>query len=190
VDLGQRGEANEINKQHSYSGLSIQIGGVRESGLQLVQRFTLIVLLRGPDPMSAGIPRVKARHRELASVLAFAAVAAISGCGGQDDAGGELAESGGGAGGEELYQANCASCHGSDLRGTPKGPSHLSIVYEPGHHGDDAFRSAIANGSPQHHWTFGDMPPVEGLSSSEVDAIIAYVRDVQQREGLEGTPTH
>jgi mono/diheme cytochrome c family protein len=87
--------------------------------------------------------------------------------------------------GEALYQTSCASCHGTDLRGTSKGPSHLSVIYEPGHHGDDAFRSAIANGSPQHHWPFGDMPPVEGLSSTEVDAIIAYVRDVQQREGLE-----
>lgn len=87
--------------------------------------------------------------------------------------------------GEELYQTNCASCHGSDLQGTNKGPSPLSIVYEPSHHGDDAFRSAVANGAVQHHWPFGDMPPVPGLSNTEVDAIIAYVRDVQEREGLE-----
>jgi mono/diheme cytochrome c family protein len=87
--------------------------------------------------------------------------------------------------GEELYQANCASCHGADLRGTNKGPSLLSIVYEPGHHGDDAFRSAVANGAAQHHWNFGDMQPVPGLSNSDVDAIIAYVREVQEREGLE-----
>jgi mono/diheme cytochrome c family protein len=87
--------------------------------------------------------------------------------------------------GEELYQANCASCHGTDLRGTNKGPSLLSIVYEPGHHGDDAFRSAVANGAAQHHWNFGDMQPVPGLSNSDVDAIIAYVREVQEREGLE-----
>ncbi|MEN8239719.1 MAG: cytochrome c, partial [Actinomycetota bacterium] len=32
--------------------------------------------------------------------------------------------------GEPLYQASCASCHGTDLRGTDKGPSHLSVVYE------------------------------------------------------------
>ncbi|NND84488.1 MAG: c-type cytochrome, partial [Acidimicrobiia bacterium] len=43
------------------------------------------------------------------------------------------------AAGEPVYQANCASCHGSDLRGTDQGPSHLSVVYEPGHHGDIAF---------------------------------------------------
>ena len=87
--------------------------------------------------------------------------------------------------GETLYQANCASCHGTDLRGTDKGPSHLSIVYEPGHHGDNAFRSAIEIGAVQHHWPFGDMPPVPGLSNTDVDAIIAYARDAQEREGLE-----
>lgn len=117
--------------------------------------------------------------------VAIAATTAlfIAGCGGQDEGG--AASSGQAAEGEALYDANCASCHGSDLRGTASGPSHLSIVYEPNHHGDDAFRSAIANGAAQHHWTFGDMPAIDGLSTAEVDAIIAYVRDVQQREGFE-----
>lgn len=46
----------------------------------------------------------------------------------------------------------------------------------------------MAQGSPQHHWDFGDMPPVPGLDDEEVDAIIAYVREVQQREGFEPYP--
>ena len=46
----------------------------------------------------------------------------------------------------ELYKDACASCHGDDLRGTDKGPSHLSRVYEPGHHSDASFVSAIRNG--------------------------------------------
>jgi mono/diheme cytochrome c family protein len=33
-----------------------------------------------------------------------------------------------GSTGAEVYAASCASCHGADLRGTDKGPSHLSIV--------------------------------------------------------------
>lgn len=90
--------------------------------------------------------------------------------------------------GAALYQAKCASCHGADLRGTATGPSHLSQVYEPSHHSDDGFRSAIANGAQQHHWNFGDMASVPGLSTAEVDAIIAYVRDVQTREGFEPYP--
>ena len=87
--------------------------------------------------------------------------------------------------GADVYQESCASCHGADLRGTDKGPSHLSIVYEPNHHSDDSFRSAIASGAPQHHWSFGDMPPVEGLSDNEVEALIAFVRSEQQRLGFE-----
>lgn len=87
--------------------------------------------------------------------------------------------------GAEVYAESCASCHGADLRGTDKGPSHLSIVYEPNHHTDDSFRSAIINGSPQHHWNFGDMEPVEGLSDNEVEAVIAFVRAEQARQGFE-----
>ena len=88
----------------------------------------------------------------------------------------------------ELYTQNCSSCHGSDLRGTADGPALLSIVYEPSHHSDDSFRSAIANGTTQHHWAFGDMPVVEGVEAGEADAIIAYVRSEQDRQGFEPYP--
>jgi len=90
--------------------------------------------------------------------------------------------------GAALYEQSCASCHGSDLRGTDQGPSHLSEVYEPGHHSDDSFRAAIARGVPAHHWDFGDMEPVPGLDDAEVDAIIAYIRQQQQAEGFEPYP--
>lgn len=90
--------------------------------------------------------------------------------------------------GEALYQANCAECHGSDLRGTDKGPSHLSVVYEPNHHGDAAFFLAVQRGSIAHHWDFGDMPPVEGLTEEDVTAIVAYVREQQQISGFEPYP--
>jgi len=87
--------------------------------------------------------------------------------------------------GKELYQANCASCHGADLRGTSKGPSHLSKVYEPGHHSDEGFRLAIKNGAQQHHWNFGNMPAIPRITDSEIDSIISYVRVQQQEQGLE-----
>lgn len=90
--------------------------------------------------------------------------------------------------GATQYNANCASCHGTDLRGTALGPSQLSMVYEPGHHPDDSFRAAIRHGVTPHHWGFGAMPPIAGLDDDEIDAIIAYIRDVQQREGLEPYP--
>lgn len=90
--------------------------------------------------------------------------------------------------GDELYQSNCASCHGADLRGTELGPSHLSVVYEPNHHGDAAFYLAVRNGVPQHHWPFGDMAPVEGLADPEIAAIVAYVRESQRINGFEPYP--
>lgn len=134
------------------------------------------------------------RRAAVATCLAAAiGLAACSGDSDADDAGGG-AGSGGGSGGEatgdlalgaEIYAQSCASCHGDDLRGTDRGPSHLSIVYEPGHHSDESFRAAIREGSSQHHWSFGDMPPVEGLDDEQIDAVIAYVREVQEREGFE-----
>lgn len=92
------------------------------------------------------------------------------------------------AAGEPLYQSGCAECHGSDLRGTDKGPSHLSVVYEPNHHGDAAFILAARNGVRQHHWPFGDMEPVPGLSDEDLAAIIAYVRENQRISGFEPYP--
>ncbi len=87
--------------------------------------------------------------------------------------------------GAAVYAESCASCHGGDLRGTDDGPSHLSVVYEPNHHSDDSFRNAIANGASQHHWGFGDMDPVDGLSSADVEAVIAFVRAEQERLGFD-----
>lgn len=90
--------------------------------------------------------------------------------------------------GASLYQAHCAECHGTDLRGTDKGPSHLSIVYEPNHHGDGAFLLAIQRGAPAHHWSFGDMPRIEGLTGDDIAAITAYVREQQRLHGFEPYP--
>lgn len=92
------------------------------------------------------------------------------------------------AAGQELYEASCAECHGVDLRGTDKGPSHLSEVYEPNHHADAAFLLAVQRGTRAHHWNFGDMAPVEGLDVDDVAAITAYVRSVQEEEGFEPYP--
>lgn len=131
------------------------------------------------------IPHSKSRRERWAVSIGIAAGLALAlGACGSDPAtpAATAAASGRGA---DVYASSCASCHGDDLGGTDKGPSHLSIVYEPNHHGDDAFRSAIANGAAQHHWGFGDMAPIEGLSDDDVDAVIAYVRSEQQRLGFE-----
>jgi mono/diheme cytochrome c family protein len=111
-------------------------------------------------------------------------VVAISACG--DD--GDSRSSGDAPEGAVLYAANCASCHGDDLRGTDKGPPHVSVVYEPNHHPDESFRRAIEQGVRAHHSDFGDMAPVPGLTPAEIDAIISYVREEQRREGFEPYP--
>lgn len=86
--------------------------------------------------------------------------------------------------GKALYNQNCASCHGADLKGSDKGPPFLHRVYEPSHHSDLAFQLAVKNGSRAHHWQFGDMQPVPGLSPDDVAHITAYIRSEQRKAGI------
>lgn len=86
--------------------------------------------------------------------------------------------------GAALYAGKCAECHGMGGTGTEKGPPLVNRIYEPGHHGDDAFRRAVREGTPAHHWKFGDMPPVDGLSDRQIDDIIVYVRALQVAAGI------
>lgn len=132
----------------------------------------------GRRPWSGRLPR-----RVAVVLLAAVSLAGVA-CGGDDDS----TEAGGATTGKALYEQSCALCHGKDLRGTGMGPSHLSKVYEPSHHSDASFVAAIRQGSRQHHWDFGDMPPVEGLDDDEIEAIIAYVREQQAEQGFEPYP--
>ena len=88
--------------------------------------------------------------------------------------------------GERLFDANCASCHGANAAGRAGlGPPLVHIVYEPGHHGDESFQRAVALGVRAHHWPFGDMAPVAGLSREDVARIVAYVRELQRANGID-----
>lgn len=86
--------------------------------------------------------------------------------------------------GEALFNANCSACHGIDAVGTSLGPPLVHRVYHPGHHPDFSIRNAVAQGVPQHHWPFGDMAPVAGLASDDVEDIICYVRQRQRQAGI------
>lgn len=86
--------------------------------------------------------------------------------------------------GKMNYEAYCASCHGKTARGTDKGPTFISNIYHPGHHGDGAFLVATKQGVRAHHWKFGNMPPVKDVNATQLQAIVEYVRAVQQANGL------
>ena len=87
--------------------------------------------------------------------------------------------------GEDLFNANCASCHGESGRGTDQGPPLLHIIYEPSHHSDASFVLAARTGVAAHHWTFGNMPPQPQIDSVAMRKIIGYVRWAQRQVGID-----
>ena len=86
--------------------------------------------------------------------------------------------------GEKAFTANCVQCHGVNAAGTDKGPPLVHDIYNPGHHGDDAFFFAVRNGTRQHHWPYGNMPAQPQVSMSELGAIVQYVRELQAANGI------
>ncbi len=86
--------------------------------------------------------------------------------------------------GKRLYEQNCAVCHGLDLKGSETGPPMLHRIYEPSHHGDASFQMAVKFGTRAHHWKFGDMKPVQGVTPDEVAHITAYIRQRQRQAGI------
>jgi cytochrome c5 len=86
--------------------------------------------------------------------------------------------------GQMLYEKYCSSCHGAELNGSDKGPPLIHPFYKPSHHGDKSFYRAALQGARQHHWEFGDMPAVAGMTSKKMDSLVPYVRYYQQQKKL------
>ena len=63
-------------------------------------------------------------------------------------------------------------------------PPLVHKIYEPSHHGDESFQRAVAIGVRAHHWKFGTMPAIEGLTRADVKVITAYVRELQRHNGI------
>ena len=94
------------------------------------------------------------------------------------------------AAGAELFAANCAVYHGTDMRGSDTGPPLLNVIYAPNHHADEAFQRAVAGGVQAHHWNFGTMAPIPGLNRDDVALIIEYARSEQEAAGIFRDPSH
>lgn len=88
--------------------------------------------------------------------------------------------------GQRGFEGLCAQCHGENAAGRQGiGPPLVHRIYEPSHHADAAFLLAAQNGVRAHHWSFGNMPPVEGVTRADVMAITAYVRELQRANGID-----
>ncbi len=133
------------------------------------------------------------------TILVIVAVAAVAWWGSREPAGPEIAPgempemvavtrpglSGDTLIGARAFGVKCAACHGPNAGGIDgSGPPLVHQLYVPGHHGDMAFVLAARRGVQSHHWRFGDMPPVEGITDAEIAVIIAYVRALQQENGI------
>ena len=87
--------------------------------------------------------------------------------------------------GKRGFEAKCAACHGVNAAGQDGvAPPLVHKIYEPSHHGDESFQRAVSMGVQAHHWRFGNMPPVEGLTRGDVKMIISYIRELQRSNGI------
>ncbi len=94
--------------------------------------------------------------------------------------------------GESLYSEFCSECHGTISNstisngksnvvsnGTTQGPPLIHHIYKPGHHPDMFFYKAVQFGTYQHHWRFGNMPPVKNITPQQTGHIIKFIRTKQ-----------
>jgi mono/diheme cytochrome c family protein len=87
--------------------------------------------------------------------------------------------------GKRGFEAKCSTCHGANAAGqNGVAPPLVHKIYEPSHHSEIAFVLAAKNGVSSHHWNFGNMPPIEGLTDGDVKMIARYVRELQKANGI------
>lgn len=86
--------------------------------------------------------------------------------------------------GETAFNENCAACHGKNATGSDQGPPLIHKFYSSKRHADFAFVIAAKSGVRAHHWRFGSMPPIEGITDEEIAAIVKYVREIQTANGI------
>ena len=87
--------------------------------------------------------------------------------------------------GMQVFREKCSACHGQWAEGTAdKGPPLIHPYYEPSHHDDNSFFRAARSGVEAHHWHFGNMPPVEGITDQDIGQIVQFIRWWQRENGI------
>jgi len=86
--------------------------------------------------------------------------------------------------GKTFFEEKCVACHGVKAAGSENGPPLVHKIYEPSHHGDFSFQAAAKNGVRAHHWRFGDMAPVPGVTDKQIEWVTQYVREMQRANGI------
>ena len=87
--------------------------------------------------------------------------------------------------GKRAFEAKCVACHGVNAAGqVGVAPPLVHKIYEPSHHGDESFQRAVSLGVRAHHWPFGNMPDVEGLTRGDVVMVAANIRELQRANGI------
>jgi len=86
--------------------------------------------------------------------------------------------------GQQVFNDNCAVCHGQNASGTRIGPPLIHKIYNPGHHNNASFSRAVTKGVQQHHWPYGNMPAQKHVGFSDLSNILAFIREVQQTNGV------
>jgi mono/diheme cytochrome c family protein len=88
--------------------------------------------------------------------------------------------------GEQLFSKSCAVCHGQNAVGRGDiAPSLVQQTYRPIQHADAAFVFAVRDGVRAHHWKFGNMPKVAGVTEEDIGKITAYIRALQRANGIQ-----
>ena len=87
--------------------------------------------------------------------------------------------------GKRAFEAKCVAWHGVNAAGqVGVAPPLVHKIYEPSHHGDESFQRAVSLGVRAHHWPFGNMPAIEGLTRGDVVMVAAYIRALQRANGI------
>jgi mono/diheme cytochrome c family protein len=86
--------------------------------------------------------------------------------------------------GQKVFNVNCGGCHGINGAGSTSGPPLIHDIYNPGHHGNNAFIRAMQNGVRSHHWPFGDMPAQKQMGLGDMMHVIRFIRETQDHNGI------